>query len=176
MTSAAATPTSHFVNDVPGRVDLTVTVPVDADRRTAFAAITDWAAQSRWMLGTRVWVSKGTGRMVGDELSGFTGIGRLGFLDTMTITEYRDDLVVVEHTGKVVRGAGWMGADREAGQTRFVWGEAVDLPFGVVGRVGWLIVKPILALAVRRSLQGLAALVAAGSLPDGSDSAAAEHR
>ena len=172
MTTAAAA-AAPFVNDLPGRVDLTVTVPVDADRRTAFAAITDWAAQGRWMLGTRVWVSKGTGRMVGDELSGFTGIGRLGFLDTMTITEYRDDLVVVEHTGKVVRGAGWMGADSEAGQTRFVWGEAVDLPFGALGRLGWLVVKPILALAVRRSLQGLAALVAAGSLPEASDSTAA---
>jgi hypothetical protein len=166
MTSSpAASTATPFASDVPGRVDLTVTVPVAADQRTAFTAITDWAAQGRWMLGTRVWVSKGTGRTVGDELSGFTGVGRIGFLDTMTITEFRDDLVVVEHTGKVVRGAGWMGADSEDGATRFVWGEAVDLPFGVLGRLGWLVVKPILALAVRRSLQRLAALVAAGSMP-----------
>jgi hypothetical protein len=173
VTSAATAPGAPLVSDFPGRVELTVSVPVDASQPTAFKAITDWAAQSRWMLGTRVWVSRGTGRAVGDELSGFTGVGRLGFLDTMIITEYRDDLVVVEHTGKVVRGAGWMGASREDGQTRFVWGEAVQLPFGLLGKLGWLVVKPILALAVRRSLQGLAGLVAAGSLPTADDPAMA---
>ena len=75
MTSAATAPGAPLVSDFPSRASLAISVPVDADQPTAFAAITDWAAQSRWMLGTRVWVSRGTGRAVGDELSGFTGVG-----------------------------------------------------------------------------------------------------
>lgn len=147
------------------RVSLEIAVPVAASQPTAFAAITEWAAQGQWMLGTRVWVSRGRGDQVGDELSGFTGVRRLGFLDTMTITEIRDDLVLVEHTGRVVRGSGWMGAEASGGQTRFVWGEAIDLPLGPIGRVGWLVVQPMLTLAVRRSLRRLADLVAVGRLP-----------
>ena len=147
--------------------ELSVTVPVNADQATAFAAITQWAEQGRWMIGTRVWVSRGTGLEVGDELSGFTGLGRLGFLDTMDITEYGDELVVVQHTGAVVRGSGWMGAVVQQGQTMFVWGEAAEVPFGGLGRLGWSVGEPLLAAAVRASLRSLARQVEAGQLPSG---------
>ena len=40
------------------------------------------------MLGTRVEVTKGDGASVGSELSAFTGLGPVGFLDTMTITRW----------------------------------------------------------------------------------------
>lgn len=147
------------------RAELSITVPVNADQPTAFAAITQWAEQGRWMIGTRVWVSRGTGREVGDELSGFTGVGKAGFLDTMDITEFTDDMVVVQHTGKVVRGSGWMGAQVQHGQTVFVWGEAVEVPLGPLGRLGWSAGKPVLAAAVRASLRSLARQVEVGELP-----------
>ena len=158
MTSAATSPpptTYRFTN----RADLEILVPVQASVTDAFAAITDWPAQGEWMLGTRVWVSRGSGHSVGDELSGFTGIGRLGFLDTMDVTRFDDNLVVVQHTGKVVRGIGWMGArpGPSGHGAVLVWGESVDLPLGAVGRAGWsLLVKPLLSLAVRQSLRSLA--------------------
>ncbi len=161
-TSAAYT---HLAPDFPGRVDVHVEVPVAAPARTAMAAITQWSQQGRWMLGSRVWVSGGDGSCVGDELTAFTGLGRLGFLDTMTITGYDDELVTVEHTGRVVRGYGWMGVRREADGSRYVWGEAVQPPLGALGRLGWVVVGPLLTLGVRYSLRKLAGLVEAGALP-----------
>lgn len=142
-----------------------IQVPVAATAERAFAAITDMPAQSRWMLGTRVWVESGTGSAVGDRLGGFTGIGRLGFLDTMTITDVTPELVSVLHTGKIVRGTGWMGARPHGDGAVFIWGEQVELPFGIIGRAGWTVVKPLLALAFRYSLQKLARLVHDGELP-----------
>lgn len=155
------------VADFPGRVEISVEVPVVADRDRAFAALTQWAEQGRWMVGTKVWPSRGSGREVGDELSGFSGVGKIGFLDTMDIERFDDEWVVVQHTGRVVRGAGWMGVPRPApGQpVKIVWGEALDLPLGGLGRVGWLLVGPIMVRAVRRSLRQLAALVERGELP-----------
>lgn len=70
-----------------GRRHLVRDVIVDAPPEVVFAALTDWPTQGQWMLGTRVW-SDGSGQGVGAQLSAFTGVGRLGFLDTMEITEW----------------------------------------------------------------------------------------
>ena len=140
-------------------------VPVTADRAAAFAAITQWAEQGRWMLGSRIWVSRGDGTQVGDELSCWTGVGRLGFLDTMTISTISHEWVEVEHTGAVVQGIGWMGVPESEGTPAFVWGEAVRPPLGRLGRAGWVVVAPLLELGVRYSLRKLAKLVEAGVLP-----------
>jgi hypothetical protein len=153
------------IPDFPGRVDVEVVVPVVAEPPVAFAAMTQWNEQGRWMLGSKVWVSRGSGREPGDELTAWTGLGRVGFVDTMTVTAATDAMVVVEHTGRVVRGYGWMGIDPSDGRTRFVWGEAVRPPLGVLGRVGWVVVGPALRLAVRYSLRTLARLVETGELP-----------
>lgn len=149
----------------PLLADLEVAVPVAATAERAFAAITDWPAQGRWMLGTRVWVERGSGLAPGDGLAAFTGIGKLGFLDTMTITEVTAELVTVVHTGKVVRGTGWMGVRSRGDAVEFVWGEQVELPLGALGRIGWaVVVKPLLAAAVAFSLRRLARLVEEGDL------------
>jgi hypothetical protein len=165
MTTASAQHLPVSIPEFPGRVDVEVVVPVEAAAPVAFAALTQWNEQGRWMLGSRVWVSQGTGREPGDELTAWTGLGRVGFVDTMTITAATETMVVVEHTGRVVRGYGWMGIDHAAGRTRFVWGEAVHPPLGALGRLGWVIVGPVLRLAVRHSLRALARLVETGELP-----------
>ena len=60
------------------------------------------------MLGTRVEVDgRGDGRHLGARLRAFTGVGPLGFTDTMEIVEWEPPRrCVVRHTGKVVRGDG----------------------------------------------------------------------
>ena len=138
--------------------------PVRATPEAAFAALTDWPAQGEWMLGTRVWVSHGTGREVGDELSGFTGIGRIGFLDSMTITDITAEMVQVRKTGRVLRGTGWMGVRSDgAGGAVILWGSDPVLPLGRFGRLGWTLIKPLVAAGFRRSLRNLAQRVAAPS-------------
>jgi hypothetical protein len=150
---------------VTTHVSLSIDVAAPAQR--AWDAMTDWPAQGEWMLGTRVEVSSGDGVSVGSTLSAFTGMGRLGFLDTMTITAWepptRCDVV---HTGRVVRGTGTMLVESTGDSTcRVTWIEDLDLPLGVIGRVGFPLVRPFFLAGVRTSLKTFAALVEAHALP-----------
>jgi hypothetical protein len=130
-------------------------VPVAASVERVWAGVTDWDAQGEWMLGTRV-RARGQGR--GAELEAFTGIGWVGFLDTMTITVWepprRCDVV---HTGRVVRGSGsFVVRETGPGHAVLVWREDLELPLGWVGRWGWVVVRPLFAAGVRRSLRRFA--------------------
>jgi uncharacterized protein YndB with AHSA1/START domain len=134
--------------------DLELRVDVDAPAETTWAAMTDWARQGEWMLGTSVRVAGGDGAGVGSELAAFTGVGPLGFTDTMRITHWEPPTrCEVRHTGAVVRGTGEFTVVAVTERTsRFVWAERLDLPLGAVGRAGWPLVKPAFTWGVRRSL------------------------
>ena len=148
------------------RVELTVPVDVNAPAEAVWDIVTDWPGQGDWILGTRVRVtSPGDGRELGATLSAFSGVGPLGFTDTMEIVEWavptdgRPRRCVVRHTGKVVRGDGVfevveLGPER----ARFLWTELLDLPLGAVGRLGWPLVRPVFRLGVERSLRKMARL------------------
>ena len=138
---------------------LSLSVDVAASAEQTWAAVTDWARQGQWMLGTTVAVTAGDGAAVGSTLAARTGIGRVGFLDTMTITAWDPPrCCAVLHTGRVVRGTGEfqvtpLGPDR----SRFTWSEVLELPLGAVGRAGWPVVRPLFLAGVRRSLARFAA-------------------
>ncbi|MEO8107602.1 MAG: SRPBCC family protein [Actinomycetes bacterium] len=137
---------------------IAVDVVIDAPPEVVWTAVTDWPRQSDWMMGTTVRATDLGGVGVGGGLEAFTGSGRLGFLDTMVITEWDPPRrCVVLHTGNVVKGLGiFEVVALPRGLSRFVWAEELDLPLGVVGRLGWPIVRPGFAWGVRRSLQKLA--------------------
>lgn len=137
-----------------------MTQDVAAPAQRVWDALTDWDAHHRWMLLTH---AEG-GRAEGETISAFTGVGRFGFLDTMTITLWDPPhRAVVRHTGKVVRGAGAFEVDPVApDRARVVWSEWVDLPFGVVGRLGWPVARPLLRAGVQVSLRRLARYVESG--------------
>ncbi|ACU71326.1 conserved hypothetical protein [Catenulispora acidiphila DSM 44928] len=118
---------------------MTVTVGVPAEK--AWAAIADWESQRAWMVATQV---RGSADAVGGKLEGRTGIGPVAFLDTMTVTEWDPPRrCTVRHTGHVVRGSGGFEvAARGADACQVTWWERVDLPFGLLGRIGWLAIGP----------------------------------
>jgi hypothetical protein len=129
-------------------------VEVDAPAAATFEAAVDWDRQGEWMLGTRVRGTAQQGRGVGGGIEAFTGIGRLGFLDTMEITAWdpprRCDVL---HTGWLVRGTGSFEVlDRGDGRSAFRWSEELELPWGRLGRAGWPLVRPLFVAGVRRSL------------------------
>ncbi len=144
--------------------EVSVSVDVDASPEQVWRTAVDWPTQARWMFLTHVDVTSGDGHQVGDELSAFTGIGRVGFVDTMTITAYdAPQCCVVRHTGKVVRGTAAfevvaLGPDR----ARFVWTEWLELPLGLVGQVGFALFRPLFLWPLRRSLRAFAAQAARG--------------
>lgn len=141
-------------SDVP---DLTLGIDVAASPEQTWGAVIDWARQSEWMLGTRVEPGEKSGHGVGATIHAWSGVGGLGFWDTMTITAWdpprRCDVL---HTGRVVRGTGSFTVTPGRGGSRFVWTERLDLPFGVVGRIGWLVFGRIFAAGVRQSLRRFA--------------------
>ncbi|HEU0102655.1 MAG TPA: SRPBCC family protein [Mycobacteriales bacterium] len=143
---------------------LVLTVPVAAPAEQTWAGAVDWDAQGSWMLGTRVRGTVQDGIGVGGGIEAFSGVGPLGFLDVMEITAWdpprRCD---VRHLGRVVRGTGTFEVqERGPAASVFVWREDLDLPLGVLGRLGWPLVRPLFAAGVRLSLKRFARWVEAG--------------
>lgn len=142
------------------RVEVTarIQVPVPPDR--AWQAVVDWPAQGRWMLATRVRGGHGLGARVVAR----TGLGPVGFTDTMEITQWEPPRrCVVRHTGRVVRGAGVFEVVPAGAGSEFRWTEQLDLPLAVVGRWGWRLAGPLARRGMDLSLRRFARLVAAGT-------------
>jgi len=152
------------------RAEIVVDVEVDAPVQAVWDAVTDWERQSEWMLGTEVRGTTNGGAGLGGGIEAYTGLPplpglgrRLGFVDTMVITEWEPpNRAVVLHTGRVVRGTGAFEVFAlPGGRSRFVWSEQLELPLGALGRLGWPVVRPAFAAAVRASLTKLARAVEA---------------
>jgi hypothetical protein len=123
-----------------------------APAERVFAVLTDWPRHAEWMPFTRAH----GGHEVGAELVGWTGIGPVGFTDTMVITDWRPGRrVTVRHTGRLVRGEAFFDVSPlPDGGSRIRWAERLDLPLGPLGRAGWLAAGPpvraLMALGLRR--------------------------
>ena len=143
---------------------LVLTVDVAAPVEQTWAGAVDWAGQGEWMLGTRVRPTRADGQGVGGGIEAFTGVGPLGFLDRMEITLWEPPRRChVRHLGRVVRGTGAFEVEPLAqDRSRFVWREDLELPLGVLGRLGWPLVRPAFAYGVQLSLRRFARWVEAG--------------
>ena len=143
---------------------LVLTVDVDAPVEQTWAGAVDWTGQGEWMLGTKVRPTRSGGEGVGGAIEAFTGVGPVGFLDTMDITLWEPPRRChVLHTGRLVKGTGAFEVEpRGDGRSTFVWREDLELPLGALGRLGWPLVKPLFAYGVQLSLERFARWVEAG--------------
>ncbi|HEY8479639.1 MAG TPA: SRPBCC family protein [Spirillospora sp.] len=137
------------------RVAVHAEAVADAPAERVFDVLTDWSRHHEWMPFTR---AEG-GDKIGDELVGWTGVGPVGFRDTMVITEWRQGRrVAVRHTGRVVRGEAFFDVAPEGSGSRIVWAELLDLPLGPLGRAGWIAAGPVVKAFMGLCLRRLAAL------------------
>jgi hypothetical protein len=138
--------------------DLVLSVEVGASAGTTWLALTDWTRQGEWMLRTDVRVVEGDGRSVGSKLAAFTGFGGVGLTDTMEITTWEPPVRCgVRHMGTLVKGTGMFQVHAKGPQrSTFVWAEHLKPPFGLIGTLGWPMVKPAFILGLRHSLQQFA--------------------
>ena len=144
-------------------VRVALAVDVEAPVEATWAAATDWDRQGEWMLGTRVRGTARDGQGVGGGIEAFTGLGRLGFLDTMEITAWDPPYrCAVVHTGRVVRGTGLFEVQPRGRGSTFLWSEELQLPLGPLGRAGWQVARPLFEAGLRRSLDRFAAWVVSG--------------
>jgi uncharacterized protein YndB with AHSA1/START domain len=142
--------------------ELRESIDVDAPPERVWAALTDWTAQGRWILGTDVRPVVGPARGVGGRLVAVTGPRlrgrRVGVVDTMEITRWEPPTRVdVLHTGRVIRGPGTFEITPREGGCTFVWSERIDLPLGALGRLGWPVAQPVVRAGYRASLRRFAA-------------------
>ena len=121
-------------------VEITSRVLVPAEPADLWRLAMDWPRQGDWMLATRVRGGQGVGATVVAR----TGIGPVGFTDTMVITQwYPPHRCVVRHTGRVVRGTGLFQVARHGPVSEFAWTERLVLPWPASGRLGRrLIARP----------------------------------
>ncbi|MCU1591857.1 MAG: hypothetical protein JWP11_3113 [Frankiales bacterium] len=146
---------------------LALFVDVDAPAQATWDAAVDWPTQGDWMLGTRVTPTLNKGQGVGGRLEAFSGLGKIGFLDPMEITLWQPPRAChVVHTGRVVRGTGVFEVEpRGDGRSRFHWREDLVLPLGLLGGLGWPLVRPLFAWGVRVSLRRFARQVEVRARP-----------
>lgn len=140
-------------------------VPLDVPASVAWDYVTDWPAQSEWVPHTRVELvdPSDPARAVGGRIRAWSGLGPLGFWDTMTITSWEEHAggggrCEVLHTGKVVRGEGEFEvvADGPA-RSRFLWSEMAVVPGGRAGALGYRVAGPVIERLLDRGLAELKA-------------------
>jgi carbon monoxide dehydrogenase subunit G len=145
--------------------ELVVSVDVAAPLERVWAALVDWDSHGEWMLLTTVDRTTHDGNGLGAGIEASTGFGPLIVRDTMTVSQWQPPPAhparcVVEHTGTIVRGAGAFEIQELSADTsRVVWSEWVRLPFGLLGELGWLVVRPVTAAFLTVSLRRLARVI-----------------
>jgi carbon monoxide dehydrogenase subunit G len=140
---------------VRAQVEITARIAVPVPPEQAWRAVVDWPAQSRWMLATRVRGGHGLGARVVAR----TGIGPVGFTDTMVITRWEPPRrCEVEHTGRVVRGVGVFEVTAAGAGSEFRWTERLELPFAAASRWGWRLARPLAQRGMDASLRRFARL------------------
>ena len=118
-----------------------------------FGVLTDWPRHAEWMPFT----SAEGGDRPGAELRARTSIGPIGFLDTMVITEWEPPRrAVVQHTGRIVRGPGFIEVETSGDGAVLTWTERLHPPFGLLGEIGAALIRPFFLAGVRLSLRRFA--------------------
>ena len=125
---------------------------IEAPINKVWAALADWESQSDWMLQTTVEVTSDIREGVGTSIAAFTGIGKLGIMDHMTVTSWNPPTVCdVIHTGAIIKGTGRFELTAiSENSTRFDWSEEILAP-----RAIFLLIAPGLYAGVRISLSAL---------------------
>lgn len=147
--------------------EVVVGVDVDAPPEQTWAAITDWKRQGEWILATTVRQRSASRVGLGTEIEAVTGVGRFGVRDTMRVTEWDPPRrCTMQHTGGLIRGRGIFEVVARPGGTslrggcgigsRFRWTEDLELPFGILGRAGWPLARPVTRWGLQRSVQRFA--------------------
>lgn len=140
---------AHSVTSIAARVS------IKASPQDVFNAATNWDIQHEWMVGTTVRATHLQGHDLSGRIEAFTGIGKVGFVDSMTITAWEPPhKCSVLHTGKYIRGTGVFEViDLGDGSSQFVWAEQLQLPLGIVGRIAWAVARPFALYGLQLSLK-----------------------
>ena len=128
---------------------IAMTLVIKAPIEKVWQALGQWENQGDWMLLTKVEVTSKIREGVGTSIAAFTGIGKLGLMDHMTVTSWQPpNICDVVHTGRIIKGTGRFELTQiDAFTTQFDWSEEIEAP-----RAIFLLIAPGLYAGVRISL------------------------
>jgi hypothetical protein len=136
-------------------------VRVEAPARVVWEYVTDWPRQGQWIPLTRVErVDAADG--VGGRFRAWTGLGPVGFWDTITITAWEEEpdgaaRCEIMHTGSVVHGDAEFSVVPEGpAACRVGLWEHLDVPLGRVGALVWRLLEPFVQRGAQRVLARMA--------------------
>ena len=72
---------------------------------------------------------------------------------------------VTDKDGDLLRGVGIMQVEPLANGSRVTWANELELPFGIVGQLGWIVARPIAQFVLQLSLRRLAKKLVNSELP-----------
>jgi hypothetical protein len=138
-------------------VTLTFKITIAADQKRIFDYLSDWQKQSDWILFTTVHKVSTAPNQKGTTLLATTKFSLLKFVDTMRVAEWLPpQKIVVEHTGRVILGKGVFKIQKiSENNCEFTWEEITPIPFGFVGQIGLITLKPLLKIMFGMSLKKL---------------------
>ena len=125
---------------------IAMTLVIKAPIKKVWQALGQWENQGDWMLLTKVEVTSKIREGVGTSIAAFTGIGKLGLMDHMTVTAWQPpNICDVVHTGRIIKGTGRFELTQiDAFTTQFDWSEEIEAP-----RAIFLLIAPGLYAGVR---------------------------
>jgi hypothetical protein len=140
---------------------ITITMSVDIGRGAdaVWPHLVEWEALPRWMTEMRdVRVLSTHREGIGVEAAATVRVGGVSTRDRIRVTRWEPPAILeIAHLGWV-RGTGYMELSPTEGGTRLFWREALVPPWGVVGRLGLLLYRPLLRRTFRRDLALLRSL------------------
>ena len=126
------------------RAEVSSSVLIRAAPTDVWAYLTSWRRQGEWIPLTDVVPLDGAGDRVGARVVARTGVGRIGFDDPMTVTDWEPPRHLgVRHTGRVVRGEATALVEPVGTATRLTWSERLEVPGGRLGALGWRLARPL---------------------------------
>jgi len=143
---------------VPRSLTVRAGVTVRAAPERVWDLVVDWGRQGEW-----IWATHTTGgHGLGAHVSGRTGLGPIGFTDSMVITGWQPPLwCTVTHTGAVVRGDGSFEVVPRGDSCEFRWTERIELPVPLppaLERAALAVLAPLARLGLGSSLARFARL------------------
>ena len=125
--------------------------------------LVDWEGLPRWMREMRNVRVVGPQREgLGVEAEATVRIGGVTTRDRIRVTRWEPPAVLeIAHLGWVT-GSGYMELSPSEQGTRLFWRETLVPPWGVLGRLGMVLIRPLMRLTFRRDLRRLRALVEGG--------------
>lgn len=144
---------------------------VDASTAEVWASLSDFAGYGRWIPLTSMVVDPPPVR-VGWGFAGVTGLGPVGFVDSMLVTRWEPPTDVaaparftVRKTGRLLRGwADIIVGPSADGRTEVVWQEEIVVRPETLGRRLARVVDPVVSRLFARALDKMLEAAASGTV------------